>query len=67
MGMTEDAMEVEARQREDAIERARKVSVHLAGPKDCVRCARPNDRKKKGFAVCSGCVDEAGMGELRVR
>lgn len=67
MGMTEDAMVVEARDREDAIERAIKVPVHLAGPRDCVRCQRVNDRRDEGFAVCSGCVSASCMGGARVR
>ena len=59
MGATEQAQKVELRQREQAIERERTVPRHLAGPTECVRCNKANDRRNQGFAVCRSCMAEA--------
>ena len=67
MSMADHAMDVEIHQRENAIEHARETSAQLDGPRRCVQCGMANDRSAAGFAVCSSCVAEGGMGGAHVR
>lgn len=39
-----------------AIEHARTVPQHLAGPSRCKMCKGWNDRADAGYAVCTGCL-----------